>query len=93
MLPVVNRVLEICIASLAAPTTTSSVIVDKDEEVDEVTVRSGRLGSYTKKSLQVLQSMYQLSAEATIINDERRWLSDTPDVAKFLGMQGLVMRL
>ena len=76
--------MEYALTLLAAPTTASGVIVDNDEEVAEVTVRIGRLSSYTTKSLQVFQSMCQLSAEATRINEERRWLSDTPDVAKFL---------
>ena len=76
---------EYALTLLAAATTTSGVIVDNDDEqVDEVTVKIGRLGTYTKKSLQVFQSMCQLSAERTRINDEKRWLFDTPGVCNFL---------
>lgn len=38
-------------------------------------VRTGTLGTYTKKSLQVFKKMCNLSSEAARINEEKRWLS------------------
>ncbi|KAJ7354924.1 hypothetical protein OS493_029033 [Desmophyllum pertusum] len=71
---------------LATATTTgnNSVAVESDDEGNEVTVTIGKLGTYTRKSLQVFQRMCKLSSEATRINDERRWLSQTSvtDVTK-----------
>lgn len=73
--------------SLLAPATATgniSVAVDSDEEGNEVAVTTGRLGTYTKKSLQVFKKMCNLSSEAARVNEEKRWLSQpcVPDVTK-----------
>ena len=59
----------------ATATSSSSVAVDSDDEGNEVAVRTGTLGTYTKKSLQVFKKMCNLSSEAARINEEKRWLS------------------
>lgn len=58
--------------------------VDSDDEGNEVAVTTGRLGTYTKKLLQVFKKMYNLSSEAARITEEKRWLSQpcVPDVTK-----------
>jgi len=68
----------------ATATSSSSVAVDSDDEGNEVAITTGRLGTYTKKSLQVFQKMCNLSSEAARINEEKRWLSEPcdPDVTK-----------
>ena len=59
----------------ATATSSSSVAVDSDDEGNEVAVRTGTLGTYTKKSLQVFKKMCNLSSEAARINEEKGWLS------------------
>ena len=68
----------------ATATGNNSVAVDSDDEGNEVAVTIGRLGTYTKKSLQVFERMCNLSSEAARINEEKRWLSQpcVPDVTK-----------
>ena len=68
----------------ATATSSSSVAVDSNDEGNEVAVTIGRLGTHTKKSLQVFKKMCNLSSEAARINEEKRWLSQpcVPDVTK-----------
>ena len=61
-----------------------SVALDSGDEGDEVTVTIGKLGTYSRKALQVFEKMCQLSSEARKINEERRWLSDAIEVREFL---------
>lgn len=55
---------------LRASTIKSDCVNSKDEE-DEVIVKLGRTGYYTKKGLQVFQTMNRLSSEAAIVNEEQ----------------------
>lgn len=55
-----------------------------DEETDQVAVKIGGLGTYTRESLQVFQSMCRLSSVVARVHEEKRWLSQMPfpDVTK-----------
>ena len=75
------------LASSAVPVTANRTVnvtdSDSDDEwTDEVTVKIGRLGTFTRKSLQIFQSMCKLSRDADSISKEQNWLAKTtvPDV-------------
>lgn len=66
-------------SKLLRDSTVISNCVDSEGE-DEVLVNLGRIGCYTKKGIQVFQTMCRLSSEAGKVNEERTWLSQTPSV-------------
>lgn len=65
---------------LQASTRNNDCVDSEDEDEDEVIVNLGRIGCYTKKGIQVFQTMCRLSAEAGKVNEERKWLSQTTSV-------------
>ena len=65
---------------LRASTVSSNCVDSEDEDEDEVIVNLGRIGCYTKKGIQVFQTMCRLSTEAGKVNEERKWLSQTTSV-------------
>ena len=75
------------LAASAVPVTANRTVnvtdSDTDDEwTDEVTVRVGRLGTFTRKSLQIFQSMCKLCQDADSITKEQNWVTATtvPDV-------------
>ena len=65
---------------LRASTISSDCVDSEDEDEDEVIVNLGRIGCYTKKGIQVFQTMCRRSVEAGKVNEERKWLSQTTSV-------------
>ena len=68
------------LAARAVPETANRTVnvtdSDTDDEwTDEVTVRVGRLGTFTRKSLQIFQSMCKLCQDADSISKEQNWLA------------------
>ena len=66
-----------CAMKLLRASTRNSDCVDSEDEEDEVIVKLGSIGFYTKKGLQVFQDMCRISSEAAKVNQERRWLTQT----------------
>lgn len=54
---------------------------EEDEAEEEVLVNLGRIGCYTKKGIQVFQTMCRLSTEARKVEEERKWLSQPTSVS------------
>ena len=54
--------------------------VDSEAEEEEFLVNLGRIGCFTKKGVQVFQTMCRLSSEARRVSEETKWLSQTPSV-------------
>ena len=66
--------------SCSLPVTDSNIVSVEDINSDdkqtvEATVRIGRLGTFTRKSVQMFQSMCKLSQEADRIRKEQKWLA------------------